>query len=60
MQEVLVVEKRLMLKEEWRVTQRQLTRHRPQLVPLRREELVVETNTPGTATDGAQGEASQV
>jgi uncharacterized protein (TIGR02271 family) len=59
LEEVLVVEKRLMLKEELRVTKRQLVEHQPQQVPLRREEVVVEPITPGLTTNGAQGEASQ-
>jgi len=42
MEEVLVVEKRLMLKEEIRVTRQQQTTHQPQKVTLKSEEVVVE------------------
>ena len=41
-EEVLVVEKRLRLVEEVRVTRRQTTRHVQERVGLRREEIVVE------------------
>jgi uncharacterized protein (TIGR02271 family) len=41
-EEVLVVEKRLLLKEEVHVTQRRVETHAPQQVTLRREEVVVE------------------
>lgn len=41
-EEVLVVEKRLFLKEELRITKRQATRHEPQTVTLREEQVVVE------------------
>lgn len=42
LEEVLVVEKRLMLKEELRITKRQSETHQPQRVILRREEAIVE------------------
>jgi uncharacterized protein (TIGR02271 family) len=42
MEEVVVVEKRLRLVEEVRVTQRRATRHVREQVALRREEIVVE------------------
>jgi stress response protein YsnF len=42
MEEVLVVERRLMLKEEIRVTKRRQTVHNPQRVILRSEEILVE------------------
>jgi uncharacterized protein (TIGR02271 family) len=41
-EEVLVVEKRLLLKEEVRITKRRVETHAPQRVKLRREEAVVE------------------
>jgi len=41
-EEVLVVETRLMLKEELRVTKRRVTENHPQKVTLRREEATVE------------------
>lgn len=41
-EEVMVVEKRLMLKEELRVTMRKESRRQPQSVILRREEAVIE------------------
>jgi uncharacterized protein (TIGR02271 family) len=42
LEEVLVVEKRLMLKEELRITRRQVEAHKPVRVTLRREEATVE------------------
>jgi uncharacterized protein (TIGR02271 family) len=42
LEEVLVVEKRLLLKEELRITKRRVETHRPQRVTLRREEAAVE------------------
>jgi uncharacterized protein (TIGR02271 family) len=42
LEEVLVVEKRLLLKEEVRITKRRVETHRPQWVMQRREEAVVE------------------
>jgi uncharacterized protein (TIGR02271 family) len=42
LEEVLVVEKRLLLKEEVRITKRRVETHLPQRVTLRREEAVVE------------------
>lgn len=47
LEEVLVVEKRLMLKEEVRITRTQAEVHQPQVVTLRTEEAVVE----GITTD---------
>lgn len=41
-EEVLVIEKRLMLKEEVRITRRRVEDHNPQHVSLRREEVEVE------------------
>lgn len=41
-EEVLVVEKRLLLKEEVHVTRRRVETHAPQRVPLRHEEVIVE------------------
>jgi uncharacterized protein (TIGR02271 family) len=42
LEEVLVVEKRLMLKEELRITRRRVEEHRPQRVSLRTEDATVE------------------
>jgi stress response protein YsnF len=42
LEEVLVVEKRLLLKEEVRITKRRIETHMPQRVILRREEVAVE------------------
>lgn len=42
LEEVLVVEKRLLLKEELRITKKQVETHTPQRVTLRREEATVE------------------
>jgi|SRR5581483_7411917 len=49
LEEIMVVEKRLVLKEELRVTIRQESRRQPQSVTLRREEAVIERID---ATDG--------
>ncbi len=46
LEEVLVVEKRLMLKEEVRITRTQTEFHQPQVVTLRTEEAVIEGITP--------------
>lgn len=46
LEEVLVVEKRLMLKEEVRITRTQTQIHQPQAVTLRKEEAVIEGITP--------------
>ena len=53
LEEVLVVEKRLMLREEVRLTTRRSQTHRPQRVTLRREEATVE-RLPGAADEGGQ------
>lgn len=45
-EEILVVEKRLMLKEEIRITKQQKTTHKPQQVTLRTEEVIVEPIEP--------------
>src|SRR5919108_1775979 len=45
-EEVLVVEKRLLLKEEVRITKHRVEIHTPQRVTLRREEAVVERTNP--------------
>lgn len=50
-EEVLVVEKRLMLKEEVRIRKVQRETHKPQEVRLRREQIDV-TRTPGETQDG--------
>jgi stress response protein YsnF len=42
LEEVLVVEKRLMLKEELHIRKRRVERHQPQCVTLRHEEARVE------------------
>ena len=46
MEEVLFVEKRLMLKEELRITRTQTQTHQPQQVALRTEEAVIEKIEP--------------
>jgi len=46
MEEVLVIEKRLMLKEELRVTRTQTQTHQPQRVTLRTEEAVIDQIEP--------------
>lgn len=49
LEETLVVEKRLLLKEELHITKRQLTASEPQQVILRSEELVIEPLNPGSS-----------
>lgn len=56
LEEVMVVEKRLMLKEELHVRKRQFTGPRPQKVVLRSEQAEVERTAPGTAGDAPPGE----
>jgi uncharacterized protein (TIGR02271 family) len=51
LEEVLVVEKRLMLKEELHVRKESVETHRPQRVMLRSEEAFVERVGDETATD---------
>jgi len=52
LEEVLVVEKRLLLKEEVRINERRVETHTPQRVTLRREEAVVErVNREGDETN---------
>ena len=50
-EEVVVVEKRLRLVEEVRVTRRRATRHAREQVVLRREEIVVERDAPAGDPD---------
>ncbi len=54
LEEVLVVEKRLMLKEEIRITRTQTETHQPQQVLLRTEEAVVERVAPADAPVNSQ------
>ncbi len=49
LEEVLVVEKRLVLREEVRISKRSETIHRPQQIVLRREEATLERIKPGGA-----------
>jgi uncharacterized protein (TIGR02271 family) len=53
-EEVLVVEKRLRLVEEVRVTRRQSTRHHREAVVLRREEIAVEREVPSHEADAGE------
>ncbi len=55
LEEVLVVEKRLMVKEEVRVTKRQTQHNEPQEVTVRSEEVVVEPLTPSSGYAGSEG-----
>jgi uncharacterized protein (TIGR02271 family) len=48
LEEVIVVQKRLILKEELRITKRRTEFHQPQQVVLRREEIVVERSDSGS------------
>ena len=52
LEEVLVVEKRLMLREEVRITKRRTETRRPQNVTLRKEDVKVERVQPDTGDDG--------
>jgi uncharacterized protein (TIGR02271 family) len=56
LEEVLVVEKQLVLKEEIRITPRRTEEHRPQQVTLRGEQVVVERVEPGERQSGGDGE----
>jgi len=57
LEEVLVVEKRLMLKEELHITKDQVESHRPQRVRLRTEEAVIErVDGPAQMHDGNEPE----
>jgi uncharacterized protein (TIGR02271 family) len=58
LEEVLVVEKRLLLKEEVRVTRRHIEERGGQTVTLRAEEVVVERDTPTGAAQAAQAPAA--
>ncbi len=55
LEEVLVVEKRLMLKEEIHVTKGEIETYKPQRVILRSEEATVERVPPAAPQDGDQG-----
>jgi uncharacterized protein (TIGR02271 family) len=55
LEEVLVTEKRLMLKEELRVTRKRRSERSPQSVTLRSEEVVVERIEPGPASPRGNG-----
>lgn len=55
LEEVLVVEKRLMLKEELRIVRRRTETNQPQHVTLRREEVVVEEINPDNAALADRG-----
>lgn len=57
-EEVLVVEKRLMLKEELHIRQRRVTAHQPQRVVLRSEEVQVERIAAPAATKQDKGKWS--
>jgi uncharacterized protein (TIGR02271 family) len=46
LEEILVVEKRLILKEELHITTRRVEAHTPQTVTVRSEEVIVERRTP--------------
>jgi len=54
-EEVLVLEKRVMLKEELRITRRRVEEHHPQQVTLRTEEATVERLPPEDRSKAAQG-----
>jgi len=59
LEEVLVVEKRLMLKEELHITKEEVETYQPQRVILRSEEATVErVDVPGQQPSGGNGEAS--
>lgn len=58
LEEVLVVEKRLMVKEELHITKEQVESYRPQRVTLRTEEAVVERVEGGPGGGGAEEEVA--
>jgi uncharacterized protein (TIGR02271 family) len=55
-EEVLVIEKRLLLKEEVHLTKRRVETHQPQRVTLRREEAIVEHINPEGDTSNPRAE----
>ena len=57
-EEVVVVEKRLMVKEELRITKRRIEEHASQKVLLRREEIVVERLDPSEQPPQTVGKES--
>src|SRR5215210_8788974 len=57
-EEVVVVEKRLMVKEELRITKRRIEEHASQKVMLRREEIVVERLDPSEQPPQTVGKES--
>jgi uncharacterized protein (TIGR02271 family) len=58
LEEVVVVEKRLMVKEELRITKRRIEEHASQQVTLRREEVVVERLDPSEQQPQTSGKES--
>lgn len=52
-EEVIVVERRLMLREELRISKRRVETHEPQRIVLRREEAIVERIMPDGSASGA-------
>ena len=59
LEEVLVVEKRLMVKEELHITKEQVESYRPQRVRLRTEEAVVERVEDGRGGEVGEGEGQR-
>ncbi len=58
-EEVLVVEKRLLLVEEVHVTRRTVETHQPEEITLRREEVTVERVAPGAPADTGGTESAR-
>lgn len=59
LEEVLVIEKRLLLKEEIHVRQEQSTFHAPQTVTVRREEVQIEHAAPSNAPAGWEASSDE-
>lgn len=59
-EEVIVVERRLMLREELRISKRRVETHNPQRIVLRREEAIVERITPDGSGQGAAARTSGI
>lgn len=59
-EEVIIVERRLMLREELRISKRRVETHNPQRIVLRREEAIVERITPDGSEQGAAARTSGI
>ena len=60
LEEVLVVEKRLMLKEELHITKEEVETYKPQRVSLRTEEAIIERVDEAARADGSNTEDGDI